>query len=59
MDDIENAMSDELDDMFKVYQYMDDPISGSTGIAGIKSEPFSGKKYAGKATLIFIAIIDM
>ncbi len=48
LDDIENAMTDDLDDMSKVYRYMEDPISGSTGnssgIAGIRKEPFSGKE---------------
>jgi hypothetical protein len=41
---VENAMTDELDDMLKVYKYKDDPISGTPGIAGIKGEPFSGKE---------------
>ena len=44
LDDVENAMSDELDEMLKVYKYKDDAISGTTGIAGIRSEPFSGKE---------------
>ena len=44
LDDVENAMSDELDELLKVYQYKDDVVSGSTGIAGIRSEPFSGKE---------------
>ena len=44
LDDIEHAMTDELDEMLKVYQYKDDPISGATGIAGIRSEPFTGKQ---------------
>ena len=30
--------------MLKVYQYKDDPISGATGIAGIRGEPFTGKE---------------
>ncbi len=30
--------------MLKVYQYKDDANSGSTGIAGIRSEPFTGKE---------------
>ena len=44
LDDIEHATSDELDEMLKVYQYKDDALSGSTGIAGIRSEPFTGKE---------------
>ena len=44
LDDVENAMTDELDEMLKVYKYKDDAISGTTGIAGIRSEPFSGKE---------------
>ena len=44
LDDVQNASTDELDEMLKVYQYKDDPMSGSTGIAGIRSEPFSGKE---------------
>ena len=44
LDDVQNASTDELDEMLKVYQYKDDPISGSTGIAGIRSEPFTGKE---------------
>ena len=44
LEDIQNAATDELDEMLKVYQYKDDPMSGSTGIAGIRSEPFSGKE---------------
>jgi len=44
LDDIVNASTDELDDMLKVYRYQDDPISGSTYIAGIRTDPFSGKE---------------
>ncbi len=44
LDDIENTTTDALDEMLKVYRYKDDPISGSTGIAEISSEPFSGKE---------------
>jgi hypothetical protein len=44
LDDVQNASTDELDEMLKVYQYKDDPISGATGIAGIRGEPFTGKE---------------
>jgi hypothetical protein len=44
LDDIQNAATDELDEMLKVYQYKDDPISGSTAIVGIRSETFTGKE---------------
>ncbi len=44
IDDLQNASTDELDEMLKVYQYKDDPMSGSTGIARIRGEPFSGKE---------------
>jgi len=44
LDDLVNASTDELDDMLKVYRYKDDPISGSTYIAGIRTDPFSGKE---------------
>ncbi len=27
----------------KVYRYKDDPISGATCIAGVRTDPFSGK----------------
>jgi hypothetical protein len=30
--------------MLKVYRYKDDPISGATYIAGIRTDPFSGKE---------------
>jgi hypothetical protein len=30
--------------MLKVYQYKDDPISGSIAMAGIRSETFAGKE---------------
>jgi hypothetical protein len=43
LDDVQNAATDELDEMLKVYQYKVDPISGSTAIVGIKSETFTGK----------------
>ena len=44
IDDISHATTDELDEMLKVYRYKDDPISGSTSIAGIRTDPFSGKE---------------
>jgi hypothetical protein len=43
LEDVQNAATDELDEMLKVYQYKDDPISGSTAIVGIRSETFTGK----------------
>jgi len=58
LDDIEHATSDELDEMLKVYQYKDDAISGSTGIAGIRSEPFTGKEICMKGdTYIYSGIL--
>ena len=44
LDDVQNASTDELDEILKVYQDKDDAMSGSTGIAGIRKEPFSGKR---------------
>jgi hypothetical protein len=44
LDDIAHASTDELDHMLKVYSYKDDPISGATYIAGIRTDPFSGKE---------------
>ena len=44
IDDIQNASTDELDEMLKIYRYKDDPISGLLAIAGIRSDPFSGKE---------------
>jgi hypothetical protein len=62
MDDIVNAYTDDLDDMLKVYRYKDDPISGTTYIAGIRTDPspFSGKEICMKGdtvTSIFIIFI--
>jgi hypothetical protein len=41
---MEHATTDELDGTVKVYKYQKDPMSGSTAIAGIRSDLFSGKK---------------
>jgi hypothetical protein len=46
LDDVQNASTDELDEILKVYQYKDDPLSGATAIAGIRSEPLQKKKDA-------------
>jgi hypothetical protein len=42
---MENIIIEQATDPCKkVYQYKDDAISGTTGIAGIRSEPFTGKE---------------
>jgi hypothetical protein len=57
-DDIAHASADELDDMLKVYRYKDDPISGATYIAGIRTDPFSGKEICMKGdTYIYLVAI--
>ena len=42
IDDIQQETTNELDDMLKVYRYLDDGLIGT--IAGIRTDPFTGKE---------------
>jgi hypothetical protein len=42
LDDVDNAITDELDDSLKVFRYQDDFINGWIG--GIRCDPVSGKE---------------
>jgi len=52
IDDVEQEMTNELDEMLKVYRYQDDGLTGQ--IAGIRTDPYSNKEICMKGdTYIF------